>query len=569
MTILKSIRFGPGEVITNSGTIVAIGPNNGGKSQFLRDVVLSIAQPTVPRVAVQSVRLDNKGIRRVAKRIMSRPESVDSSGNYAFDALAPDLSSVSQVRPQRSFVDQLIQNNTTGNAGQLQNYVGSHLVAHLTTEQRLVLVKRRSNTNESVSGAQSPMHAAYEAGDVTIGKINAHISRTFGAKLILDRSQFAVAEFRLTRQLRSDPDASDRAQMANLLKLDDQGDGIRAFAGLVVSTGVIDRPIVAIDEPEAFLHPPQAYAIGQSIMAIKSAKRDLLVATHSAEVLRGMLTTADDFLVVRFTQNRHGSFARRKLDPKVLRGIANDPVLVSERILDGLFYNGVIVVESDGDAVIYRRVLEQMNRDGSFHFVNSYSKSASAKIVAPYQATGVPFAILVDFDAIRVPGELKLIAEGVGVDWKVLGPLHRELLDLIEQNDQPEDRIAGVKQALVEISVGLDAKEDARAKLRSARSSLTAVRDRATVWSDLKRHGRKALTSGAKSKFDSIDFLLRSAGIFVVPVGEREAWLPGKAPYRKNKNAWTTDALNALRSPLTASHPLRRFMRDVVNHLEN
>jgi len=37
----------------------------------------------------------------------------------------------------------------------------------------------------------------------------------------------------------------------------DQGDGVRSFVGLLLDT-MVSMPIVLIDEPEVFLHPPHA-----------------------------------------------------------------------------------------------------------------------------------------------------------------------------------------------------------------------------------------------------------------------------------------------------------------------
>ena len=49
---------------------------------------------------------------------------------------------------------------------------------------------------------------------------------------------------------------------------------------------------VSIDEPEAFLHPPQAEMIGNAICELKSDNSQVFVATHDSNVLKGFLSSA-------------------------------------------------------------------------------------------------------------------------------------------------------------------------------------------------------------------------------------------------------------------------------------
>ena len=46
-----------------------------------------------------------------------------------------------------------------------------------------------------------------------------------------------------------------------LRRLQEQGDGMRAFASILVDTFTEPRSLVMIDEPENFLHPPQVRQI--------------------------------------------------------------------------------------------------------------------------------------------------------------------------------------------------------------------------------------------------------------------------------------------------------------------
>jgi hypothetical protein len=546
--------------------IVAIGPNNGGKSRFLREVSQAIVEPHLPRLALSSVGLDRSWIIARARKLTTAPGCINSEGHYVLDTVSADLTAPQQARHLKTQTDALLSNTSTP-IDQLTSIVGRHLVAHLTTETRLALVKRQINRQENIQGFQSTIHAAFIAGPRALDVINPFVRLAFNRELVLDRSDLAVAEFRLSPPRKRPPDGTDVAAMQKLSRLDEQGDGIRAFCGILVAVALVDRPLVLVDEPEAFLHPPQAFLLGQALAALRGRGHQFVIATHSSDVLRGLLSRTADLEIIRFARQK-GAFGRTHLPPAALQRLLNDPVLSSARVLDGLFYEGVIVTEADGDVVLYRRALEQLGLDGAFHFVNSYSKQASVKVAAPYAAMGVPHAIIVDFDALRVREEFRQLAEGVGAAWATIETPYEKLLSAIEGADTPEHRL-GIALAETEAAKAAVAASaaDAGTKVRSLRRSLGAIRESASEWSQLKSRGCAGLDDKGQSAFKALDGMLRMNGAFVVPVGEREAWLPDRAPYSKNKNRWTIAALAALQNALPDDHPLRVFMQNVSDYL--
>ena len=298
MPPVKRISFVEGPPLDCGQLTVAIGPNTGGKSRFLRELVQSLTGVEAPRLAVAGLDLDREIVDAQAEQLIGAPASLDESGNLVFDVMTPDLGSANQVRPQPGYIQTIRSEPRL--LGQLLQQIGAHLVAHLTTDRRLFLVNKHVNRND-LRGAQSPLHAAYLASGQVIDRINSLVEQAFGERLVLDKSDFAVAEFRLS-PAGTRPDGSDHEQMAALPRLDEQGDGIRAFCGLIVATALVSRPIVLIDEPEAFLHPPQAFVAGRSLGILSQAEHQLFVATHSAEVLRGLLSENRAVNIMRFSR---------------------------------------------------------------------------------------------------------------------------------------------------------------------------------------------------------------------------------------------------------------------------
>ena len=65
---------------------------------------------------------------------------------------------------------------------------------------------------------------------------------------------------------------------------------MRSYASVILHLlAPITPSILLLDEPEAFLHPPQARLLGEIIAAERPSRAQLVVATHSPDVLHGLM----------------------------------------------------------------------------------------------------------------------------------------------------------------------------------------------------------------------------------------------------------------------------------------
>src|SRR5690625_5482020 len=96
--------------------------------------------------------------------------------------------------------------------------------------------------------------------------------------------------------------------------LDDQGDGYKSFAGVILSLLLSKNRVVLLDEPEAFLHPAQARQLGYWI-AEHSTEIDgqIIVATHNSNFLSGILASSQEVDIYRL--NRDGDNTEFNLMP--------------------------------------------------------------------------------------------------------------------------------------------------------------------------------------------------------------------------------------------------------------
>ena len=115
-----------------------------------------------------------------------------------------------------------------------------------------------------------PIHMLYKYDQIEHG-ISKHFRRAFGKDLIVDRA--AGSKFPLLVGNRLAPkEEEDRISTSYVERLRgateqllQQGDGMRSFASVVLHLLAPTTPsILILDEPEAFLHPPQARYLGKS-----------------------------------------------------------------------------------------------------------------------------------------------------------------------------------------------------------------------------------------------------------------------------------------------------------------
>jgi len=146
-------------------------------------------------------------------------------------------------------------------------------------------------------------------------------------------------------------DGEDRVSISYLQKLErlptlhTQGDGMRSFVGVLLHSLVVDHSVIMIDEPEAFLHPPQARLLGQMILKETPQGRQLFLATHSGDFLRGLLDTQSNRVRVLRIQRDNGINPIKELDSNGIKKVWGDPILRYSNVLDGLFHNKVVLCD--------------------------------------------------------------------------------------------------------------------------------------------------------------------------------------------------------------------------------
>jgi hypothetical protein len=317
------------------------------------------------------------------------------------------------------------------------------------------------------------------------------------------------------------------------------------------------------------LHPPQAYALGQFIGKYGvSTDHVTFVATHSSHVLKGIIEQTRQLEIVRLS--RVGSqFSGRKIAHGDIRACIEKPSTKIETILDGLFAEAVTVVESEGDRLVYsttwERLASEFRRD--VHFVSVGGIGGMADTCQLYRNLKIPVCVIADLDLLRELETFARIARSLTSDEKTaeamvtcrsiieqikaLGPLYTEAeirsqLKLISEEPldwSSAEQLGRVRRTLSDLSAGLS--QTARLK-----SGVESLRSQA-VYYDLKA------------------FLgtCRSYGLFLVPCGELEDWLPrlmAGGPSKKKKPEWANAAANRIREAPVGDEDVWAFIRQMA-----
>lgn len=153
--------------------------------------------------------------------------------------------------------------------------------------------------------------------EVLAQKLSDYFRQAFGVDLVVNRNEMQTIPLHIGQAPVKSAYTLDKQddyynQVAALPKLQEQGDGMRSFASILLDTFTSEHTITLIDEPEAFLHPPQARLIGKMLAKNNPDMRQLFISTHSEDFLQGILD-ADKENVTVIRINRENNINRMSI----------------------------------------------------------------------------------------------------------------------------------------------------------------------------------------------------------------------------------------------------------------
>lgn len=505
--------------VTPSTVIVFVGPNNSGKSLALREIEAWCIGGDEVRSVVEEIEFNLPvdadeaatllGIFEMAPPAGHSPaEEHIFVGQHTFRAEEPFVR-------QQVHVSSVRQAAAAHNINALRQTLLRFYTVRLDGRTRFALAEPKPS-GDLQDAPQNHLWALFQS-DESRARVRNMTDEAFGLHFVIDPT--AMTQFRIRMSSRAPVDgpeeqgldARTRAFHRQAELVGNLSDGVQAFTGLVSAVMSLPHRIMLVDEPEAFLHPPLARRLGSDLASLARTRRaTLIVATHSAEFLSGCLESEPSTTIIRLGYDA-GVASARTLAAAELRRFTRSPLLRSTRAFGGLFHRAVIATESDTDRAFYdeinRRLVESARGVQDALFINAQNWQTTPEVLLPLRRLGVPAAAIVDLDAIR----------GDGAEWSKF----YRLMSLADATR------TAVGQARATSKTALDAVP-----------MIGGVRA-------FKVKGINALPVADRPQLRTLIADLAKYGVFVVPVGELERWLP-KLAIEGQKVRWVIDAFKKL-----------------------
>lgn len=285
---IDEIEFSSGQKIklNESSILVIVGPNNAGKSSVLREIRDHLLEglrfgPVLKRAAVQ-IRGSAESFKRQVRESGLGTEKLG-------------VIKIGWAEYKIADVDDDIK----------KGFVGSRAVplffSYLGAEERLQITDPTRRGDYLASAPKNPMQWL-ELDNLAEKRISDIFEKTFGVKLILNTfaGENLVLHIVDPDVMRNETNSTrDEAKwLASLPRLHRQGDGMRSFAGTAMGLLVHPTTAILLDEPEAFLHPPQARKLAQVIATEVPGECQVIVATHNDAFVRALLDFSGERLVL-------------------------------------------------------------------------------------------------------------------------------------------------------------------------------------------------------------------------------------------------------------------------------
>jgi predicted ATP-dependent endonuclease of OLD family len=246
------------------------------------------------------------------------------------------------------------------------------------------------------------------------------------------------------------------SKMKEYRTIEAEGDGLKSYVSTCIALLLGRLPVCLIDEPEMCLHPPQAYNLGRFIGRHGSSSDNAtFVATHSSQILRGIVQSTKKLRIVRITRIQN-TFSAHLVPADVISEALAKPTLRAESILDGIFSESVVIVEADGDRLVYNTVLETLSSELRLdvHLAAIGGTGGIADTCRLYRRLRIPVAVIADLDVLADPDRLGRILEvmAAGNETTQIIDQAKNLIDEIRKlpptikEEAFKDRLAAITQ---------------------------------------------------------------------------------------------------------------------------
>ena len=399
----------------------------------------------------------------------------------------------------------------------------------LTTEVRLGAANPPNNIALTTQAPTHPIHFL-QRDDSLEKQFSDYFHQAFGTDLIVHRNAGGQVPLHVGEKptILAGEDRLSFGYLEKLGKLPTlhtQGDGMRSFVGVILNTFVSNHSILLIDEPEAFLHPPQARLLGKMLAKDLPSDRQLFLATHSEDLLKGLLDSGvTNIKVIRIRRDGDINIINQ-LDESDIKEIWQDPLLRHSNVLNGLFHSRVVICESDSDCRFYSAILYSLYEESSelspdVLFISCGGKDRIPTVIKSLKRLDVPISVVADFDVLNDINPIQSIIQELKGDWAAIEADWKLVKDSIDSK-KPEIEKDELKKEIMQVFEDVDSKIFPRNKLKTIKELLR----KASPWSHAKQVGKSFIPSADPTKsFNDLIQKANECGLFIVEQGELESF---------------------------------------------
>lgn len=521
--------------------VIIVGPNNSGKSQFLRDIL-----------EILGANNDRSGI-VVDKIELTKSESIERFSAY--------IKKFAELKKENYYLDDWSIHQSHLCYWEFENRLGSSLVKgfvkRIAADDRLNICQQQDSISPGEPKTK-PQHLLYD-DEKLMHKVSSLFHQAFNKQLMFD---FRGGK-KLPIHVGDIPNGiQDRVSNAYVEavrsqpSLDQQGDGMKSYAGILFESIVVNKDMTLIDEPEAFLHPPQMRRLGETLAT--EVKGQLFMATHSSDILRGFLEGTKGKVRILRIQREGDNNTITEAEPETFLQLWQQPNLRYSNALDGIFYEQTIICEDDSDCRLIHAVADYLEEASGAAwkdtaYVPAGGKHAIPKIAAVLKQIGVPVKAVFDLDFLNEESMVKNTVEAFGGDWEVIRPDWQVVNADVSVKNKPRSN--------AEIFNDLKAVVDRSDENSFTPKEATSVLKRQGAWHHIKEFGKVAIPSGdATQRFNNLVQQLEKIGIYLVPVGEMEGFSKDTG---KHGPAFVTKLLDEKSLDDPSLQDLRNFVESV------
>lgn len=560
---MKLISFKPHnseiDIFLNNITVL-VGPNNVGKSQTLCDIrtQLELGKNARP-VIISDFIFDFPDDFDVFLNTLDASDSIKTVGNKTIRGLKSNMLSEESIDFTPS-IYRPVYDNVDRRKKEILGPFTKYFVSDLSSSNRLLLASSVISVNPEIKNPANLLQSLF-LDDSREPELIKAFRDAFNMDIKLDYSSMQKLCLRVSKEMPDIPDDPRKAYPITntLAKIEEQGDGFRSLAGIILGLLFSRGRIVLLDEPEAFLHPAQARFLGKWIGDHKDMiDGQLIISTHNSSFLSGIIASGKNVDIYRLNRIENNT-TYNLISDSATKALFVNPLLSSQRVMECVFYKGVVVCEADADRAVYQGIAT-INHHSSEDvlFIHAHNKHTLKVVAELLKNAGVPVALIVDIDALNdqsilngiitsltnFPTPQAILDKRKEIALSVDGQTEEQMLKVImsnvwklyEQLVYNKHTFSGAKGALQRIDKGI------------------------TSWSKIKDEGVEGFDLHIRSNVWELINELKRYGLFIVPVGELECWLDVGV---KQKNKWIIPALEKIHKG-EASSELINFVGEIL-----